>query len=589
MTKEEWGSKMHKNIRPTNFFYKLLLYFMTVSLLPIILFSFFSTFLSNKISVKKVESELKSTVEGAGINLDNLLEEYKNGLTLFCEDEEIREVLKKEEHQKEEINGVYKKMYLLLAGRTAQLDMYVIKEDNSFHVSTEKLPKVYQGLKYNQWGMFRAISESTQAIVYSNNYINEKGVEIALSVARKVMDKNQILGYAIIDIPQKALGTVLHASTSILPVDYTVMDSRYYIVFDEAFTGMTQRFLNLDFREAFIKEQNHCRAYDLKGKKVLIANNKLDHNDIIVLSTLPMDLVIQNNDYIKVIAASLGIVSILLCFIASFLIARGISRPIRSISVAMKQAENGDMMARAPVTSNDEIGDMASGLNKMIINLDELFKNNLEKQDRLRLAEIKDLHSQINPHFLYNTLDSIKWLAKLGYFEEINVVVEKLGILLKNSINNSKNIVTIEESVKIIESYLAIQKIRYDNKIKIDISIDPSIYAYYVPKLLIQPIVENAIIHGIESKIGDGTLLIRGYEENQMIIFEISDDGVGIDYEKLAQLQSDQGDLDHSIGISNTDRRIKLYYGEQYGVHIKSKVDVGTTVTVTVPVMKSEG
>lgn len=561
---------------------------MIVSLLPIVLFGFFTNFLSNKISVNKVENELKTTVESAGLNLDNLLEEYKSGIALFCQDEELYQILKGNEHSKDDSNRIYKKIYLLLAGRASQLEMHVIKSDNSFNVSTTYLPKAYNPTRASEWGLLRAVSKSTGPIMYTNNYINEGGTEIALSVAQAIRDQDQIIGYAIIDIPQQALKAILHSSTSILPVNYTIMDSRFYIVYDEVFNGLTQKFFSLEFRDSLIEEEYGSRFYGLKGKKVLVANKNSDKNDMIVLCTLPMDLVIQNNDYIKLITAALAIIAILLCFIASFLIAQSVTRPIKLIGVVMKQVEEGNMGARAPIINKDEIGAMAEGLNKMIANLDELFRTNLEKQDRLRVAEIKDLHSQINPHFLYNTLDSIKWLAKLGYLSDINIIVEKLGILLKNSINNKKDIVTVEESMKIINSYLAIQKIRYSDKFNMEIAVDPDIYQCYVPKLIIQPIVENAIIHGIENKMGNGNLFIKGYRKDKDIVFEISDDGIGIDQKKLAELRNTKEEDIESIGLKNTDRRIKLYYGEKYGIDIKSEVGIGTTVIVTMPMIIME-
>lgn len=580
---------MEKKRRPTSFFSKLLIYFMIVSLLPIIFLGFFTNFLSNKISEDNVMSQLKATAESAGSNIDSLLEEYKNGLNLFCEDEELHEILTDDIHTDNDVNSIYKKIYLLLAGRTSELNMHVIRSDNSFSVSTTELPQMYNTQRLSYWGLFRAVSESNKSIVYTNRYISERGVKIAISVAKAIRDKDRILGYAIIDIPEQALRTVLLSSNSILPVDYTIMDSRFYVVYDEAFSDLIGTFFNLEFRDSLAQGEYGSRFYDLNENRVLVANKNLRKNDIILLCTLPLGMVIQNNDYIKFITVVLAIAAGILCFIASLLIAQSITRPIKGIGLVMKRVEEGDMTARAQIINNDEIGFMARGLNKMIAKLDELFKTNLEKQDRLRLAEIKNLYSQINPHFLYNTLDSLKWLAKLNRSDEINIIVEKLGILLKNSINNKKDIITVEENIKIIDSYLAIQKIRYSDKINVDISIDPDIYECNVPKLIIQPIVENAIIHGIENKMGNANLSIKGYRKDDDIVFEISDDGVGIDDAKLGGLIAPKDEGGSGIGLMNSDRRIKLYYGEKYGIDIKSKVGIGTTVTITMPMIKMEG
>ena len=285
-----------------------------------------------------------------------------------------------------------------------------------------------------------------------------------------------------------------------------------------------------------------------------------------------MDLILDNFNYITLTTSIIAVFSLLLCFIVSWVLARSVTKPIKNIVSVIKKVETGDMTARTDINRDDEIGDLASGLNKMIVKVDNLFKVNLEKQDRLRLAELKNLYSQINPHFLYNTLDSIKWLAKLKQFDDINTVVTKLGLLLKNNINNHIDIVTVEESMKFIESYLAIEKIRYAEKLNIDIYVDPNILYCKIPKLTIQPIVENAIIHGIENKIGAGTISIRFYQNNEDIVFEVKDDGIGMSGEKLAEIKTaiKSSETHDSIGLQNTNRRLKLYYGEKYGIKIQS-------------------
>ena len=144
--------------------------------------------------------------------------------------------------------------------------------------------------------------------------------------------------------------------------------------------------------------------------------------------------------------------------------------------------------------------------------------------------------------------------------------------------------------MKFIESYLAIEKIRYAEKLNIDIYVDPNILYCKIPKLTIQPIVENAIIHGIENKIGAGTISIRFYQNNEDIVFEVKDDGIGMSGEKLAEIKTaiKSSETNDSIGLQNTNRRLKLYYGEKYGIKIQSKQNIGTTVILAVPMIKSE-
>jgi two-component system sensor histidine kinase YesM len=187
---------------------------------------------------------------------------------------------------------------------------------------------------------------------------------------------------------------------------------------------------------------------------------------------------------------------------------------------------------------------------------------------------------------LYNTLDSIKWLAKLNGVNEISVIASKLGNLLKNSINNREDLVTVKESLFLIDSYLSIQKIRFHDKFEVEIDIDSAIMKCLIPKLVIQPVVENSIVHGIENKIGKGFLKIAGKRENDNIVFEIADDGIGISKQRLEELRSSvvEESVSESIALPNINNRIKLYYGDDYGIEIFSEEDKGTKVRLTMPV-----
>ena len=259
----------------------------------------------------------------------------------------------------------------------------------------------------------------------------------------------------------------------------------------------------------------------------------------------------------------------------------------------MGEAEQGNLKARTDVVRNDELGDLANGLNTMIENLDELFEENLQKQDNLRLAEIKQLQAQINPHFLYNTLDSIKYLAKLKMTDEIDSVISRLGILLKSSINSKGGVETVKETMFIIKSYLELQQICYPGKFDFSMDIDPEIESFVLPKLIIQPIVENAIIHGMGNKLGKCTLLIRGKVYAGSVILEIIDDGIGMDEELVASILSPTSARKEtegmSIGLKNIHRRIQLFFGNAYGLEIESPESLGTTVRIRLPFDRQEG
>ena len=218
----------------------------------------------------------------------------------------------------------------------------------------------------------------------------------------------------------------------------------------------------------------------------------------------------------------------------------------------------------------------------MVIIIDWLLKKTIEEQHEIRVAERKALQAQINPHFLYNTLNTIKSIAKIKGIAEITTIVTQLGKLLRNAIDSKSELVTVSETIELIEGYLSIQKIRHQERLNIEISIDNEILNCKILKLIIQPIVENAIMHGLEEKIGIGNLKILGQKKRNVLLFQIIDDGIGMTKKDILLLFEGK----KGIGIINVQNRIKLYYGEKYGLDIKSKLNKGTSVSIIIPYEK---
>jgi len=222
----------------------------------------------------------------------------------------------------------------------------------------------------------------------------------------------------------------------------------------------------------------------------------------------------------------------------------------------------------------------------MVAQLNEQFRTNLERQDRLRLAEYKNLQAQISPHFLSNTLESIKWLARLHMDDEIQIIVEKLGVLLKSGMVFKRDMITLGEELNVVESYLTIQKIRYEDKFTSRIEVPIEFESCSVPNLIIQPIVENAIVHSVEKTRGHTLLEIHAERTGELLEIRIHDNGPGIALDRLEGIlcgtQTHHTDRE-SIGLTNVHKRLKLYFGEPYGLRIESTEGVGTTVTISMP------
>lgn len=278
---------------------------------------------------------------------------------------------------------------------------------------------------------------------------------------------------------------------------------------------------------------------------------------------------------------------IVLALILSRLLARNITYPIQRLRDSMKKVQTGEFPTiDLEVSSENEIGSLTKSFNVMTHRIQELMAQNIHEQEQKRKSELKALQSQINPHFLYNTLDSIIWMAEGKKNEEVVLMTASLARLLRQSISNEDELVSIGQEAEYARSYLTIQKMRYKDKLEFQIDISPAIFGVKIIKLVLQPIIENAIYHGLKYKDSKGFLIVCGYQEGEKAVLEVEDNGVGMDEETLSHIFEKHKVNYHSngVGVYNVQKRLKLYYGEEYGIVYKSKKNEGTRAVITIPV-----
>lgn len=272
---------------------------------------------------------------------------------------------------------------------------------------------------------------------------------------------------------------------------------------------------------------------------------------------------------------------------SSYKIPLGITRPIIELSKVTDQVAKGNLSVRSEVYDGVEAKMLGDSLNTMIDKINELLSQVTTEQIRLRKAEFELLQAQINPHFLYNTLDAIVWLAEAGEQEMVVKMVGSLSDFFRTSLNQGKDVVTIQEELQHVRSYLSIQQVRYQDILQYDIQVPKELYAYYIPKITLQPIVENALYHGIKNKRGLGHITIHGREDQDGFVLSVEDDGIGMTEEKLAAVKHEIKHMESKekvvYGLYNIHERIRLNFGENYGITISSIYGQGTTVEVHLP------
>lgn len=289
------------------------------------------------------------------------------------------------------------------------------------------------------------------------------------------------------------------------------------------------------------------------------------------------------------VLVAIGLMAVALFF--SRFVAKSITLPIQRLCDSMERVQEGDFsVSDIVVDSENEIGSLTKSFNVMTQRIHELMAQNIREQEAKRKSELKALQSQINPHFLYNTLDSIIWMAEGKKYEDVVLMTASLARLLRQSISNEDETVLIGQEIQYVKSYLTIQKMRYKDKLEFEINVDPSINSVHIVKLVLQPIVENAIYHGLKYKESKGMLTVNGYQKDENAVIEIADDGVGMDAETLNRIfeKHKVNYRSNGVGVYNVQRRLSMYYGKEYGLSYKSEKGKGTTVTVVIPIEQEE-
>jgi len=276
--------------------------------------------------------------------------------------------------------------------------------------------------------------------------------------------------------------------------------------------------------------------------------------------------------------------------VAAWSLSKSIYAPIKKLHDVTTTITKNDLQTLMTSDNVDEITELGMSFNIMIGKIKELLDSKIKEQENLKKAELRALQAQINPHFLYNTLDTIIWMAESKKTDQVVQIVTSLSSFFRISLSKGMDWITIGEEVERIKSYLTIQKMRYHDILDFKIEVDKDVSENTILKLILQPLVENALYHGIKNKRQGGMIIVRAMRKGaDEILLEVEDDGIGFTPQKLAQLRAELEDdsgeirMESGFGIGNVNNRIRLYYGKPYGLSIESEYSTGTCVTLVIP------
>lgn len=343
-----------------------------------------------------------------------------------------------------------------------------------------------------------------------------------------------------------------------------------------------------DFRETIddlILKKELNKSYSSNKDTILI--QRLPYSNLTICGTVDNHKALEKmydvgNIILICIVITLGIL------IGIFIIVKQMTKPLYLLTEKMSNVKSGNLNEYIEVKGPQEVRELSSTFNYMIKDLNKYIDELVDIQKEKRKAEINALQMQINPHYIFNTLSSIKWLIRQGSNEKAISALDSFINLLRNTISKKDEFITLEEEIENIKHYVFINNIRYGDKIKVEYFIMEDCNNYLLPKLILQPFVENSFFHGFPSD-EEGKIQVFVKEQGENMRIEIYDNGVGIEEEKLEQVKEKKENKNNrfsGIGINNVDSRIKLIYGNDYGIEIKSKLKKGTTVTIMLPIRK---
>ena len=550
----------------------------------------------------QLNREAKSTLAMAEESLEEAFQDIFDVLGRLSEDEAVGLFLVKGDDRLAE--DLYRKLFAA-AGECGSYASFSIYDSEGFRKMTVTDNKyISKKLSLNWNILYRADRHPGEYVVCNARlYEGEKRVEY-LRVGKPVLDTNgEVKGYVIATIVKDNFDHMLKGlGKEQEGVIYVMDDFREIVYFSSE--SYSEEFVNAG--KALFKMEAPCMSIEEDSFYYLDYNEECN---LYIMYRQPMAFLNDMKNYVLGIAVLTGIFSVLVCLVLSYYFSRLIYKPIQRMQLAIGEIKKGNYETQIEVNSDDELGQLSESFNAMSKHLIDNTERLIQRERELSDSNIKMMQAQLNPHFLYNTLDTMKWMAKENGLPELGSMASNLAQILRMSIS-ARPIIRLSQEIALVEAYTEIQKIRFEDKFELIVDIPEELEDCMIPKLTLQPIVENAIIHGL-ADCETGTVLVqasvvKGTDrfqaaaadgsaldlEREIIQILVQDDGAGMTAEEVEQLnetgQTAKGRTSghESIGYNNVDAIIRLHYGEQYGLYTESEKGIGTKVYLSLPLSR---
>ena len=555
----------------------------------ILLASSFSLYVSaSRIIMEQTEKQSAGVIHELSVNLDHYFEKVENSFDYIANNNTVQEELRSDSPYRSDGTELYS--YYSVAGQIRRLllkgytsvymnDIQLYGYNGANHLVSNERAEYASETKEKVW---KLAQEAKGSCVYDNQ-AKEKGL---IYIAKEIKDALTMepLGVLCASIKVSYLEKMTEAAQESLTARIFLLDKEKKPIlkdgeepteWKERLTGKTGSFLASRERQAY-----SC------------VYRRSSDTGFILMGMIPMSYLQQTANELLKISVILLAASIILCAVLATILARGIAGPIARTSKAMERFAGGDFTVRLPEGRGDEIGAMNVVFNHTIEEVESLLKKIVEMETVNKDIEFQALQAQINPHFLYNVLDTINWMARKKGEEKICRMVTAISGLMRASISNRKSTVSVREELKYLEDYLYIQETRYGDKFVSCIEVEEGLYDLQIPKMTIQTLVENAVVHGIENATWECHLYVTGEIKEAFGIFTVKDNGVGMSQEQLSALETfreqtvQEGETHTHLGIYAVKKRLAYVFDGKAQMQITSRERQGTKIVLTIPLEK---
>ena len=538
---------------------RLLNRFIAISVVPIVLCGFCMIFLFQAMTFNTYEATVKSETKEISASFQSFLDGIDKTLSTLSSHQEFL--------SSSDSESIYNTLYQITNPYRNYATFSIYDQNGNCMYATCQLAN-----RPTYWGILHALNHSSIDII---KQVNSEDNQIVLNIATKIQNNNDTIGYIV---------------SSIHSQDFTYLFSNQ-LSNDEGFGIISKEnepiYINSILETSGIFDKLHYAwisnsKYDDYFNDYYITIQNIENTGFKQIVIHPKVLSSSTMNRMYLMVGLLAVLSFIVCIIVAQKTTTSFTQPINQMNQAMKQVQEGKLDTSIPVLRNDEFGVLSQNFNVMTQELSNFLEQKIETQRKLADIQIAMMQAQLNPHFLYNTLDTIKWMAKSAKVEPISQLSQKLARILRTSIVKEQ-FITIGEEFQICSDYGEIQNIRFQGKYQFLFDCPKDLLSYKIPKLIIQPLVENAIIHGLRMKEA-GIIKVFASKNNDAIILSVQDNGIGIDDEMMQFINTHQWkQIDGHIGMYNVDSILRLHYGVNSGLHAQRLKEGGTLIQITLP------